>query len=79
MITVDTLRQCAYLDTISLEELIRKNHPKDMVVESKFIGITNGGQFCYDILYPDDHSASGLARDKVFVWKNTDGQLVADY
>ena len=68
MITADTLRQCAYLSTTTLEALIRKGYPKDRVVTSEFVGITNGGQFCYKIQYPSEHEKDKLALGKIFVW-----------
>jgi hypothetical protein len=79
MITAETLRQCAYLNSTTLEDLLRKNYPKDMVVQSEFVGITNGGQFAYKIAYPDSDSKNGLAVGKVFVWQDSNGSLVADY
>lgn len=79
MITADAITKCAYLSTTSLEGILRKNYPKDKVLQSNFIGITNGGQFCYNISYPDDNSKSGLSRSKVFVTLDTTGQLNAEY
>jgi hypothetical protein len=76
MITNETLRQCAYLNSISLEGLIRKNYPKDVVVQSNFLGITNSGQFCYDIAYPEEGE---LRRSKVFVYIDNNGKVTADY
>lgn len=79
MITADTLRQCAYLSTPTLEKLIKENHPEDRIVTSEFLGITNGRQFCYGIKYPDEHESGQLSQGKVFVWQNDSGKLVADY
>lgn len=79
MITVDTLRRCSYLNTLTLEELIQKNYPEDRLLQSDFLGITNGGQFAYKVSYPDDHSKDGWAVGKIFVWQNSNGELVADY
>lgn len=79
MISVDTITKLAFLNTLTLEEALRKNYPKDKIVQSNFVGITNGGQFCYGISYPDENSKSGLSRTKVFVTLDTDGKLTADY
>ena len=79
MITVDTITKCAYLSTLTLEEALRKNYPKDKILQSYFIGITNGGQFCYDISFPDSESKSGLSRSKVFVTLDVAGQPTAEY
>lgn len=78
MITADTLRQCAYLNTLTLENLIRKSYPMDRVLTSEFLGITNAGQFCYKIQYPDEHDAKKLATGKIFVWLENN-TLRADY
>lgn len=75
MITADTLRRCAWLDAASIEGLLRKNYPKDQVLQSNFLGITNGGQFCYDVMYPTDE---GTERGKVFVWQENN-EVFADY
>ena len=79
MITAETLRQCAYLDTISLENILRKTYPKDSLIRSEFLGITNGQQFAYKIVYPDEDAKNGMAVTKVFVWRDSNGSLVADY
>lgn len=79
MITVDTLRKCSFLNTLTLEELIRKNYPEDHVLTSEFIGITNGGQFCYKIGYQDLDIDQGLTYCKVFVRVGDTGEVVAEY
>ncbi len=79
MITAEVLRKCAYLNSMSLEELLRKSYPEDMVVKSEFLGISNGGQFVYKVAYPDSDSPSGMSTDKVFVWQDSNGQILADY
>lgn len=76
MITVDTLRRCAWLDTITLEMIIRKNYPKDTVLAADFVGISNGGQFVYNVAFPGE---DGVEKAKVFVWQDNEGELVADY
>lgn len=80
MITVDTLRKCSWLDSITLEGLIRKSYPEDHVLTSEFVGITNGGLFCYQIGYQDpDLNEQGLTYCKVFVGIDSTGQVTADY
>lgn len=78
MITADTLARCAYLNSNQLESLLRKSYPEEMVITSKFLGITNGGQFAYNIQFPDTESKTGLASAKVFVSLDGD-KLLADY
>ena len=76
MITVDTLRRCAWLSSIHIEELLRKSYPKDTVLAADFVGISNGGQFVYNIAYPEDKE---VRKAKVFVWQDSNGEVVADY
>jgi hypothetical protein len=76
MITVDALRKGAFLNTLTLEEILRKSYPKDRIIQSNFIGITNGGGFAYDCMFPGE---DGLERVKVFVNITDTGELVADY
>lgn len=80
MLTADTLRKCSWLGSLTLEDLLHKNHPEDHVVTSEFLGVTNGGQFCYKIGYQDpDLQGQGLTYCKIFVWQNNNGELEADY
>lgn len=80
MITVDTLKKCSWLSTLSLEELLQKNYPEDHVLTSEFVGITNGGQFCYKIGYQDpDLNDQGLTYCKVYVRVSDTGEVVAEY
>lgn len=76
MITVDTLRKCAFLNTLTLEEILRRDYPEDRIVTSQFVGITNAGGFAYDCMFPGE---DGLERVKVFVNITDTGELVADY
>jgi hypothetical protein len=76
MITVETLRKCSWLDSATLESLIRKNHPNHRVQLAEFAGLTKGGQFAYNFRYPvDDEMHIG----RLYVWLDSDGKLVADY
>ena len=79
MITVDTLRRCAWLSGVHLEELLRKSYPEDVILGADFVGISNGGQFCYNVTHPDGDSPTGVARSKVFVWQESNGEIRADY
>jgi hypothetical protein len=80
MITVDTLKKCSWLNSLTLQELLRKKYPEDHVLTSEFIGITNSGQFCYNIGYQDiDLAGQGLTYCKVFVRVSDTGEVVAEY
>ena len=78
MITAEKITKCAYLNSVQLESLLRVNYPKDVLIASKFLGITNGGQFCYFISFPDDEEKGGIAHTKVFVQTNSQGNLTCD-
>lgn len=79
MITADNIRRCAYLHSLTLEAALRKSYPEDSVLRSEFLGISNGNQFVYKIVYPDQDAQNGMAVTKVFVWQDHNGELVADY
>jgi len=78
MITADRIRQLAYLGTVQVEQALQRNYPRDQVRFSRFLGITNAGQFCYEISYMDQE-LNGLAYTKVFVDLGLDGEPVAEY
>ena len=43
---------------------------------SRFLGITNGGQFCYNVVF---HVAGGTDSAKVFLtYNHADGRVIAD-
>jgi len=78
MITEYKIRKLAYLDTQSLEKAVQKNYPEDRFIQSKFLGITNGKQFCYEVLYFDLDMGEN-AYTKLFVDLDTSEEPVADY
>jgi hypothetical protein len=78
MITADAIRRCAYLSTSQLEDVLRKTYPKDKILLSTFLGVTNGGQFTYDCTYFDDIEGENQ-RCKVFVYIDSTNTIVADY
>ena len=78
MITAEAITKLAFLSTSQLEFAVRKNYPKDSFISSKFLGITNGGQFCYQAGY-NDEELNGPAFVKVFVELGLDGQPVGQY
>lgn len=78
MITAEKIRRLAHLDTASLEAAIQRNYPRDRFVSSRFLGITNGGQFCYEVLYFDNIEGKNLPT-KVFIDIGADQQLVGEY
>ena len=81
MISSDSIRKGSWLSSAHIEELIRKNYPKDMILSATFLGVSNAGQFVYECGYPDylRPQRQGLARCKVFVYEDAKGELVAEY
>ena len=73
MITANLIRRCANLSSVHLQPLIKE---KDrLIIGADFVGITNGGEFCYTYQYPSGDSKTGLAHDKVFIRINDKDQL----
>ena len=78
MITAETL---ATLTTFTAPALTRAiqlaGYKEDSFTSAKFLGITNGGQFCYYCVF---HVEGGTDSTKVFLTYNpTEGRVSADY
>jgi len=78
MISAEKIRKLAYLQTAALERAVRKNYPKDSFINSKFLGVTNGGQFCYEVLYFDVDEEDNI-RTKLFVELDESEEPIAEY
>ena len=76
MIYAFEIETLSKLDTAAVESALRQNYPQDRLTSSKFVGITNGGQFAYRCKYREDGEESQVA---VYVFRNNDGDIVADY
>lgn len=67
MITEYKIKLCAYLNTLSLEEAFeRAGYKGTKFLANKFLGITNGGQFAYEVMYWEPE-CQGNAYTKVFI------------
>lgn len=78
MITYYKIDKCMGLNREQLMRAAKKSGITEYYKESKFLGITNGKQFCYEVLYWD----SKLREDyytKLFVDLDTDEQPIANY
>jgi len=76
MITAEKLGQLINLSAQDLTALIRKaGYREDRFLTAEFLGMTNGGQFCYRCLYPGEYEDTC----KVFVRVNTNGMMSAEY
>jgi hypothetical protein len=77
MITAQDIRELGFLSATELEEVLRKDYIEDRVLSANFLGISNGGQFGYMCRLPDEEGSPRHA--KIWVWRNSNGQLQADY
>lgn len=73
MITAEQIRKMAHLDNSILTDLLDSKFT-EQVLNSEFVGVTNGGQFCYDVT---SKTKWGIQHTKVFVWQEDDGRVVA--
>jgi len=78
MITYYKIEKLMGLTSEALMRALAKNGHTDTIKETKFLGITNGRQFCYEILYFDPKFGED-AYTKVFVDLDTDEQPIADF
>lgn len=80
MITADTLQRLTGFTTGDLVSVLgRSGYTGTAFLSSRFLGITNGGQFCYSVTF-DDGDGFGEQQGKVFVSLDlTTGGLTADY
>lgn len=78
MITDYKIKRCMYLDTPALQKALNYMYPEDKIKESKFLGITNGRQFCYEILFFDEETQQD-AYTKVFVDLDFNDEPYAEY
>lgn len=76
MITADTVKTLTEMGPKGLTTLIRRaGYREDKFIEAKFLGITNGGMFCYSCVYPGEFEDVC----KVFVRVHSDGTITAEY
>lgn len=80
MITADTLKTLTSFTTHGLAMALHHSGYSGVTFKkAKFLGITNGGQFCYQVTYYDD-TLEGEVTDKVFLtYNHAEGKVTADY
>lgn len=78
MITADTIKMLSNLSTRGLDQALSNAGYRDVerVMDREFLGITNGGEFCYKFTYREDDSWS---YGKLFVKLNDAGLIVAEF
>ena len=79
MITADKLALLTNFPAVMLTKLIQQaGYPRDKFNTCKFLGITNGGQFCYSATYTGFEGEEDTT--KVFLTYNQAAdQVSADY
>jgi hypothetical protein len=79
MILAQELSKLVTLDRNELSNILADSGYTGISFNSvKFLGLTNSGTFCYSVKYFDDHR-DGEQTSKIYVNKNTTGNLVADF
>ncbi len=80
MITADTLKTLTTLTPTGLSQVLKHSgYTGCFFKRAEFLGLTNGGEFCYKVTYYDD-SGEGEEVGKVFVKYDTPtGMMTADY
>jgi len=79
MITAETLATLTNFTASALTRAIRDSgYTEDTFLTARFLGLTNGNQFCYQVQYEDEDE--GLTITKVFLTYNpTHGTVIAEY
>ena len=78
MITADKLKLLTNMPAVMLTTGIQAaGYKKDKFETAKFLGITNGGQFCYNVSYIEDKE---IHETKVFVsYDSVADKVAVDY
>lgn len=80
MITAQTLKQLTTVTIHGLKVYLHNSgYTGASFTSAKFVGITNEGQFCYAVTFPDE-AGTGVTKGKVFLtYDQTTGTITADY
>ena len=78
MITAETLATLTNFSAAALTRAIRDSgYIEDSFLTARFLGITNGGQFCYQAVFP---VKGGTDSTKVFLsYDHDEDRVIADY
>ena len=78
MITAETLTTLTTFTAPALSRAIQDaGYKEDKFTSAKFVGITNGGQFCYYVVF---HVEGGTDSTKVFLtYNHANGTVSAEY
>ncbi len=77
MLLKQHVNELVNLNAEQLARIARSSGYKDAkFTDCEFVGITNGGEFAYKATYFEDGAYDFT---KVYVWRDTAGNYVADY
>ena len=80
MILAAELNKYATLDRYDLANILARSGYMGMSFESaKFLGITNGGDFCYSVQYFDESGTGEVEVAKVYISKSATGDMAAEF
>jgi hypothetical protein len=81
MLTADKVKTLTTLDPTGLAKFLASSGYTGASFKSAtFIGITNGGQFCYQVVYYDDTGTGENEVGKVFLeYDHVNDSVTADY
>ena len=78
MITAETLQTMTTFTAAALQRAVGKAARDMQFTGSKFLGITNGGQFCYSVVYRCE-TFEGTDSTKVYLtYDPAAGRVIAD-
>jgi hypothetical protein len=80
MITAETLKTLTTFSSGALARALALSGYNDLVFDGcKFLGITNGGQFCYSVSYFDEHLGEDDTGKVYLTYDQATGSVKADY
>lgn len=81
MLTADKIKVLTSLDKSSLARILDSSgYSMCSFKSTEFLGITNGGQFCYKVVYFDDAGTGKNEIGKVFVsFDHANEKVTADF
>ena len=81
MILADTLKTLTTFTTHGLAMALHHSGYRDAAFKTcRFLGMTNGGQFCYHVTFHDEETQNEAAEGKVFLsYDPAAGKVTAGY
>ncbi len=80
MITADTLKTLTTFTAAALTRAIQTTgYKRDKFNSAKFLGMTNGGQFCYSVTYTDEIEGDECTTKVYVSYDPAEGKVSVDY